>query len=263
LSVVLPLFWYEIKRTFRPVPVLALVGFCMILVYEEAGPYNHWSPEYAAVQGALASHNDWLLESSPLIAGLVGSSLADEQRRGIMLTFLSRGVTRGQYLLSKILGAAVSGALITAAAIVGFYILVGILWPWGRVTYDGGYGPVPTLRTSNPLANDLLGASMCLLVTAAMALESVLVGTLTSNRYIAMAAPLLLMIASVVFMNTCFPERLPFAFLNLCIQQDVFGAYGRTVPVPLQPYAGFVYWPCFATALAVLARWIFLRKELT
>jgi len=260
LSVVFSLVGYELKRNLRPVQVLALVGLGMILAYQEVGAA--WSPAYAALQGALTLHREWLVEASPLLAGIMGSSLADEQRRGILLTFLSRGVTRGQYLLSKILGAAASGALLTAAAILGFYLLVAIRWPWGRVTYMTSHGPVPTLYLANPLANDLLGASMCLLATAAMAVESVLVGTLTSNRYIAMATPLLLTIASAIVMN-CLRVDAPFGFLNPFIQQDVFGAYGYTVPLPLRPYAAFVYWPCLAALLAALARWIFLRKELT
>ncbi len=257
----LPLVWYEITRNLRPARALPLVGFCLILAYQEVSP--NWSPPWVGLQGALTMHNDWLLKSIPLVAGIVGSSLSDEQRRGVTLTFLSRGVTRSQYLLSKILGSAASGALITAAAIGGFYILVAILWPWGPTTWDDGRGPVWALYTANRLASDLLGASMSIVAAAGMSVVSVLVGTLTSNRYIAMAAPLLLLIASVVLKETLLNDDPPFAFLNLSIQLDVFHAYGRRVPPLLRPYAAFVYWPCFAAMLAALGRWIFVRKELT
>lgn len=255
----IPLARYEIKRNLRPALMLPLTGFCMVLAYETV--HHAWGPVYAQVQGALTLHGDWLELVTPVLAGAVGSSLADEQRKGITPTLLARGVTRGQYLLSKILGAAASGAILTAAAIAGFYLLVGILWPAGRVTYVRsalGPGPLPALYAVNPLANDLLLASMSLAASGAMAVVSVLTGTLTSNRYVAMAAPLVLFIVSVTLHEYGIGRVLnPYTYL------DLSGYYTRTVPVPWLPYAAFLYWSCFAVVLAALARWVFARRELT
>lgn len=250
---------YEVRRNLRPALVFPLIGFCMLLAYERVR--HAWVLEEAQVQGALTLHDGWLRVAIPLLAGMVGGSLAEEQRRGVTSILLARGVTRGQYLLSKILAAAGSAVVLTAAAIAGFYVLVGILWPAGRVTYDRsalGPGPVPALYAVNPLANDLLLAAMSLAASGAMAVVSVLTGTLTTNRYVAMVAPLGLYIVTVAVHEYGINRVLnPYTYL------DLSGYYRLTIPVPWLPYAAFLYWSCFAVVLAALARWVFARRELT
>lgn len=255
----IPLATYEVKRSLRPALALPLIGFCMVLVYERV--HGAWGPAYAQVKGALTLHGDWLRLAVPLLAGAAGGSLAGERRKGITPTLLARGVTRGQYVLSKILGAGASGAILMAAAICGFYVLVGILWPAGCVTWErneSGPGPVPALYMVNPLANDLLLAAMSMVAAAAWSIVSVLAGTLTTNRYAAMAAPMVLFIVSVVLQAYGVNRLLnPYTYL------DLQGHYTHTIPVLWRPYAAFLYWSCLAVILAMLSRWIFAQKELT
>jgi len=254
---VLPLVWYEVKGNLRPTKVLPLLGLCIALFYPDL--HEPWSSDDAQLQGALVWHGDWLWPMVPLIAGAVGSSLADERRKGITLTFLSRGVTRSECLRSKILGSAASGALITTAAILCFYIVVGIMWPWGRVQTQGtewAPGPMPSLYAVNPLANDMLAAAMSIAAGAALPAVSVLAGTLTSNRYIALVSPMLLVIGGGVF------KRNRFDLINLTIYLT-WSTVSESVPTRLLPYATFVYWPCFAMVLAGLCQWIFAKRELS
>ena len=236
-----------------------LIGLCLLLAYNRV--HGPWASDQAQVQGALTVHGGWLQTVIPLLAGVVGGSLADERRKGIALTFLARGVTRGKYLLSKLLGAAASGALITAAAIGGFYVLVGILWPAGRVHTEhqlGDQGPVPALYAVNPLANDMLLAAMLMAAAAALSMVSVLAGTLTTSRYIAMAAPFLFFILCVAIHEYGGNRLLnPYTYLDL----PTF--YPLTFQASWRPYAAFLYWTGFAVVLAALARWIFARRELS
>lgn len=248
---------HEIRRNLRPSLALPLVGFGLVLAYERVG--GAWGPEYAQVQGALTLHGGWLLTSIPVFAGAVGGSLADEQRRGVTSTLLARGVPRGQYVLSKVLGAAASGALLTAAAVVAFYVLVSALWPAGRVTYErtpSGLGPVPALFMVNPLANDLLLAAMGAAAAAALSGVGVLAGTLTTNRYVAMAAPLVLFLGC-----TAFHEHRPHGLWNPYTYMDLTTYYTQTISAPFRPWAAFLYWGGLAAALAGLSSWIFSRRE--
>lgn len=187
--------------------------------------------------------------------------LAYEQRKGVTSTLLAKGISRGQYLLSKILGAAGSAAVLTATAIGGFYVLVAILWPAGQVTWErneSGPGPVPALYAVDPLANDLMLAAMSVVASAGMSTWSVLAGTLTTNRYVAMLTPLSLLILGMVFHEHGANRLLnPFTYL------DLRGYYALTIPPAWRPYAAFLYWSCLAVVVAALSRWIFVKKELT
>jgi hypothetical protein len=253
-----PLVFHEVRRTLRPGLVLALVGFCMVLIYERVG--EPWMAAYAQVQGALSVHASWLMIAVPVLAGAVGASLARERHEGVTLLLLARGVSRRRYLLAKTLGAAASGALLMSAAIVAFYVIVGILWPAGEVTFGRNastIGPVPALYAAYPLANDLVLAGMNVVATAAWSLLGVLTGTLTANRYVAMAVPLVFFVVILV-LESFWSKTLwmPSTYLYLA------DYYQYAVPAAYQPYAAFVYWLGFGAAVAALSRWLFLRSEL-
>ena len=254
----LALVGYEIKRNLRPAQALPLLGLCMLLVL---GHDRILSPRsWARLQGALALNGDWLWLANPLLAGVVGSSLSDERRKGIARTFLARGVPRGRYLLSKMLGSAASAAILMAAAIVGFYAIAVFLWPWGPVEVKGdetGPGPVPALYALSPVANDLALIVMAMVAVGATSAVAVLAGTLTTNRYVAMAAPLLVLIVGIVLDETHTCRTLsPIVYVSLT------NYYPTRVPVPLHPYAAFLYWLCFVIVAGALSRWIFARREL-
>jgi ABC-type transport system involved in multi-copper enzyme maturation permease subunit len=258
--VVIALARYEIRHTLRPQQISLLLGLCLLLAYEEvSGPKG---PAYAQVQGALTIHGSWLRLAAHLLAGVAGGSLAGEQKNGVTSILLARGIPRGQYLLSRILGAAGSAALLTAAAVAGFYVIVAIRWPAGQVTFgrDGAYimGPIQALFAVHPLANDLVMAAMSVVAAAGMSTWSVLAGTLTTNRYVAMLAPLLLFILSAVV-----HEYGVHRWLNPYTYVDLPTYYRVTFSAAWQPYAAFLYWSCVAALVAALARWIFLKKELT
>jgi hypothetical protein len=253
------LTWHEIKRNLRPSRGGALLAFSMIACYDAiARPI---AEEQAQVQGALTFHGEWLWLMSAFSSGWMGSSLADERARGIAATFFAKGVSRRQYLWSKMLGAAASGALLTFAAIVGFYLQVGLRWPWGRIVWevsDGSPGPVSSLYAVSPLLHDLLLATMRITSAAAWPLLSVLAGTLTENRYVAMAAPA---VAAVVCLLTAdFGSWAQIS--NPAIYFDLTSFYTKRIPASLCPYAPFIYWACFALLVGGLSRWFFEKREL-
>jgi hypothetical protein len=254
------LTWHEIKRNLRPARAGALLALCMIVGYNEISqPYD---PKSKYLQGALTRHGDWLWWMiGVFVSGWVGSSLADERARGLTFTFFANGVSRREYLLSKMLGAAASGALLTFAAIAGFYLQVGLLWPPGRIVQlitPGSPGPVPSLYAVSPLGHDLLLAAMRIVSGAAWPLLGVLTGTFTANRYVAMALPAVL--AVVCMLVGDFDSQAQ--ALNPFIYFDLTSFYTAVIPAGLRPYAPFVYWACFALLVGALSRWSFERKEL-
>jgi hypothetical protein len=204
-------------------------------------------------------HGWWLSDVIPLVAGAAGSSLAEDQRRGHTLTVLARGVSRGRYLLAKVLGAAASGAVITLAVIGGFYVMVAILWPAGSATWHGdgpGPAPMPALHREAHPTHDLLVASISVVASAVLPLAGVLAGVLAINEYLAMAAPSLFVILGAVVLGNVFAPLSPYVYLSLQ------GAYAWRDPERLLPYAPFLYWLSFSALTAVLCRWIFAKKEL-
>lgn len=255
-SVVAHLFWHELKRILHPTRVLPLLGLAMILSYREVeGPVQS---NVAQLQGALTLHNFWLTLVVPVVAGAAAGSLAADRRSGLTLTVLSKGVSRGRYLLSKILGAAASGGLITLAAIAGFYVMVAILWPSGRVTLEANqWAPEPVRRLYiwNPLAHDMLIASMHVAASAALPLVGVLAGTLVANEYVAMAAPPLFAILATVVFRHVFEPLSPEVYLSL--------DYGMMIPGWLRPATPYLYWLGLAALTSALCQWIFAKKELT
>jgi ABC-type transport system involved in multi-copper enzyme maturation permease subunit len=257
--VVLPLVRHEIQRHLRPVVLLPLVGFFGFLACEKLE--GGWGPNYAQLQGALVVHGGDLIFAVVLAAGFSGSSLADERRRGVTLTTLAQGMNRSRYVLGKALGAAASGALVTAAGIACFYLVLGIFWPWGRVRMQSDYGPLPWLFAKSPLANDLVAAAMTMALGAAMPAVAVLVSTLTSNRYIAMAAPLIVLLFTIILKETILQGPVASAVLPTTYMV-LGGHYEYWIPAALLPYAAFLYWLAFWALFTALARWIFSRKEL-
>lgn len=249
------LFRHEIKRNLHPVRVLPLLGLALVLSYREVG--GPVQANRAQLQGALTLHDFWLTLVIPLVAAATGASLAEDRKKGLTLTVLSKGVSRGQYLLSKLLGAAASGGAITVAVIFAFYVMVAILWPPGRVTWVGSAsspGPLPALYHQDPLAHDMLRASMHVVSSAALSLVGVLAGTLVANEYVAMASPPVFTILATVIFREIFEPLSPEVYLTF--------SYTGLVPDGLRPYAALFYWLGLATITATLCRWIFVRKEL-
>jgi hypothetical protein len=259
VRVVLPLVRHEIQRHLRPAVLLPLVGFFVIFACEALK--GAWGPDFAQLQDALVLHGDGLPFAVTLAAGFSGSTLADERRRGVTLTTLAQGMSRSRYALGKALGAAASGALVTAAGMAGFYLILGIFWPWGRVHLTWDCGPLPWLFAKSPLANDVVAAAMTVAFGAAMPAVAVLVSTLTANRYIAMAAPLLVLVCSILLKETILQGPVVMSVLPTTYLV-VWGEYEHKIPAALLPYAAFLYWLAFWVLLTALARWIFSRKEL-
>ncbi len=249
------LVWHDVKRNLRPVKVLLFLALAMYLAYKEVeGPRN---PETANVQGALTLHYWWTFTLIPLAAGLMGASLAAERRGGVTLTILSRGVTRVQYVVSKLLGAAASSTVMIALTIAGFYILVASMWPWGRCTHIGNAwnpGPYQVLYLQNPLAHDMLVASMLITASAALSVIGVLAGLMVANEYVAMAAPPIFTILFTILMRRVSETLNPENYISL--------TYDVEVPRWLVLYAPFHYWGMFSLIIAIVCLRIFARKEI-
>jgi ABC-type transport system involved in multi-copper enzyme maturation permease subunit len=249
------LVWHDVKRNLRPVKVLLFLGLAMYLAYGEV--YAPRDPEYAQVQGALTLYNWWTFTLVPLAAGLMGASLAAERRGGVTLTILSRGVTRSQYVVSKLLGAAASSALIIALMIAGFYVLVLSMWPTGRCTVVSSElnpGPYQPLYLLNPLAHDMLAASMLALASAALSLIGVLAGLLVANEYVAMAVPPIFTILFTILMRRVSDTLNPEYYIGL--------TYAHDVPRWYILFAPFHYWGMFSLIIAIICLRIFARKEI-
>jgi hypothetical protein len=257
--VVLPLVRHEIQRHLRPAVLLPLVGIYIVLACETL--VDGFGPDLARLQGALVLHGGKLVFAVALAAGFSGSTLADERRRGVTLTTLAQGMSRSRYVLGKALGAAASGAIVTAAGLACFYLILAIFWPWARVRVQSNWGPLPWLFAKNPLANDLVAAAMTIASGASIPAVAVLASTLTSNRYIAMAAPLLLLLLDLILKETVLQGPIAQAVLP-STHMVLLWDYEDYIPTALLPYAAFLYWLAFWVLLTALARWIFSRKEL-
>lgn len=252
------LLWHEVKRNLRPMRVLPLLGVAMVLAHREVGHFMQ--PATAQVQGALTLHGFWLTVVIPLVAGAVAGTLAEDRRKGHTLLVLSKGVSRGQYLLSKLLGTAASSALVLVLVLAGFYVIVASLWPPGRVTWrmDDVRWPIGVanaLYKQNPLAHDMLVASIYIVTAASLSLVGVLAGAIVANEYVAMASPPLFTVLATVVFREVWELLSPEHYLSL--------SYIRDVPVWLRPYGAFLYWLGLAAVVSVLARWIFSKRELT
>jgi ABC-type transport system involved in multi-copper enzyme maturation permease subunit len=227
----------------------------MYLAYKEVeGP---GTSEYAKVQGALTNFNWWTFTLIPLAAGLMGASLAAERRGGVTLTILSRGVTREQYVASKLLGAAASSALMIALIIAGFYVLVLSMWPPDHSTVVLNHSnpdPYEMLYLQNPLAQDMLFASMLITAAAALSLIGVLAGLLVANEYVAMAVPPIFTILFTILMRRVSETLNPENYIGLSYQLDV--------PPWYVLFAPFHYWGMFSLIIAIICLRIFARKEI-
>jgi hypothetical protein len=235
--------------------VLPLLALAMYLAYKNVRGVSEL--RYAYIPGALSRHYTWLFNVIPLTAGLMGASLADERRKGIALTILARGVSRGQYLLSKMLGAAASGALLTLFAIGVFYAIVAIVWlperaTWTKIlsiTYAHYAFPVQNL-----VVHDILAALMLVSAAAALCLIGVLAGLLVANEYVAMASPPIFTILAIILMGDISEALNPKHYLYL--------SYPHYVPPGLVFFAPFLYWGGMALLIAMLGKWIIAKQEL-
>jgi hypothetical protein len=253
------LTWHEIKRNLRPARAGALLAVAMLVGHEEIS--HPIGVDQAQLQGALMLHGEWIWAIIALSSGWMGSSLAEERALGLTSMFFAKGVSRRQYLWSKMLGAAASGAVLTFAVILGFYLQVALRWPWGRIVWkvsEGSPGPVPPLFAVSPLLHDLLLAAMLITFAAAWPLLGVLAGTLTANRYVAMAVPVVVATVSSIVVDFDSGAQT----LNPCIYFGLGSFYTEYIPASLRPYAPFVYWTCFALLIGGLSRWFFERREL-
>lgn len=235
---------------------VALCPVVVISLINLRGPH----PAGSRFQGSLIMIAwSWLPLAIPLFAGITAGSLAEDRRRGVTLTLLARGFSRGQYFLAKGLGTAVSSALITLAGLAIFYLLAWVMLPEGRTSYrpDPDFpGPVPALFQVSPLANDLLSVAMYMMAAAALSLAGLLASTAGGNEYLAMVVPLLVALLGLFAVGPPLLQLSPFTYLNL------WGDYAPHFSEGQRPYAAFVYWLVFGSCAAVLGYWTFARREL-
>jgi hypothetical protein len=263
------LVWQELKRNLRPVRGLLFVGLGLAMAYHSVShPWRYASQESTQwrLQGSLTFYGDDLYWLFPLIAGVTGSSLAEDRRQGFTVMVLAKGVPRRRYLLAKILGAAASSGLLMLLILLGFYGIVAALWPHGRTENAVPAsiwwvpGPMPELYAASPLAHDLLVALTFLEASAALPLVSVLAGTLVANEYIAIAAPTLFLILCEVASGSFYSLRRsldPMLYVHFLCND-----YLQVIPYALHPYAVHAYWLCFGALFAGLCYWSFVKREL-
>jgi hypothetical protein len=243
----------ELKRSLRPVRVVPVLLLAMVLACRKLPP--PWHLDIAQVQGALTLHGFWLTIVIPIVAAVSGSSLAQDRGSGVTLMFLSRGLSRERYVLSKLLGASASGALLLLLVLLGFYGMVGVLWPFGRATHVHGAGPLPVLFQENPLASDLVVASMHITAAAALPLVGVLAGMVVANEFVAMAAPPVFAILSTIIFRQLWEGLSPELYLSL--------SHPEIFPSELHLWAPYLYWFGFSALITVLCVWLFHKREPT
>ena len=249
--------WHEFRRICRPGSLLLMLGpvalFCFLNLRDP------WHPKYRLVGSLTMIAASWLPQAIPLVAGIAGGSLARDIRRGLALTFLARGLSRGQYLLAKSLATAASSGLVILAGAGIFYLMAWVKLPAGTTTFQVVPvfpGPVPALFAQSPLASDLLNLAMCMTAAAALSQVGLLAGSLMANEYVAMATPMLVTLLGAFVPRDVLPRLNPYPYLELLV------AYPLVVAESQRPYAAFIYWLAFATCMAALARWRFARREL-
>lgn len=253
------LVWQDVKRNLRPIRALPLLVLGLVLAYERVG--GPWEAPMAHVQGALTLHYYWLVNTIPLIAAVMGGNLAAERRGGITFSLLARSTSRRDYVRAKLLGAAASSAALTFAAVIGFYVMVSILWPGDRVTKlgnDVSPGPLHQLYLDNPMAHDLVCIPMFLAAAAGLSLIGVLAGLIVANEYVAMAATPITLILSTIAIGSVSRVWSPEEYLNLGYY-FYWGPHFRW----LIPFAPFLYWGTFAMIVSFICHRIFAKKEIT
>lgn len=244
----------DLKRNLRLWRALPLLGLGLLVGYNKISYV--WQPPQQ-LQGFLTFNGHSLGRLLPLIAGVMGASLAEDRRRGFAAMVLAKGVPRSQYLLAKILGATVSSALITLLIVVGWFGITAALLPWGQWWMPHS-GPHPALFFSSPLANDILAALFFMEASAALSLVSVLAGTLVTNEYIAIVSPALFVALCWVLGTESLELLQPLLYL-----EDLTDRYIYVMPSVIQPYAPIAYWLYFSANFAGLAHWVFMKRDLT
>ncbi len=254
------LFWQDVKHNLRPIRTLPVLAVAIYLAYREVcwhkplGSQHDY--EYFA-EGAFSRNNFWLSWVIPLIAGVMGGSLAAERRAGVTLSVLAKGVAPSRYVVAKMLAAATSSAIVTLSSIAFFFAYVFINWIPGcapHIKQAHVPGPVESLYLYNPFLHDLLAVSMLVAASAALPLVGVIAGLLVANEYVAMAATPIYTVIFTVLMRKVSGALVPDNYLGL--------HYEPYVPASLIPLAPFLYWTVFSLIIAGLCRFIFTRKEI-
>ena len=257
LATVAYLGWHEFRRLCRPGPLLLLLS--PMVVFSLLSLRHPWWSDLHVLGSVTIVATSWLPQAIPLVAGLAGGSLAGDIRRGLTLTVLARGISRGQYLLARGLAAGLCSSLVALAGLGFFYLGAWVKLPGGNSTISAGPdypGPVPPLFEQSPLGSDLLILAICMLAAAALSLVGLLAGSLLTNEYVAILAPMLLTLLGVFVLRHIVPWLSPYAYLHLR------ASYPVTIAASQRPYAAFVYWLALGACMAVLARWAFFRREL-
>lgn len=249
------LLWHDVKQNLKAHRVLPLLVLAMYMAYMQArGPR---ALQFVYLPGAISRFHYWLSQLIPLVAGLMGASVARERRQGITLTILAHGVSRGKYLSSRVLGAAISAALFTLLAVGGFYIVVAIAWLPERETWTYAYSntyPRYWFPVDNLIVHDMLSTLALMAASAALSLVGVFVGVVVANEYVAMASPLVFAIVSAVLLRDWADAVNPEEYITLY--------YLRVVPVKFLLMAPFLYWGGFSLLMVALCKRVLAKKEL-
>lgn len=253
------LVWQDVKHNLRPIRALPLLLLGLWLVYDQVD--HRWEEGMRHVQGAFTLHGHYIFRDFiPVVAAIMGGHLAAERRAGITPSLLAKGVRRRDYVTARLMGAAISSAAVTAAVLVGFYVIIMTLWPWDRVTKMGNDvspGPLHQLFVENPLANDLISVPMYLAAAAGLPAIGILTGVIVANEYVAIAMTPIFVILSKIFVEDVSHLLNPMDYLDLGYY-FYWGPHFRW----LIPFAPFLYWGTFAFIIATICQRIFAKKEI-
>lgn len=257
----------ELRRGFWRARTLALVGLlwiaaaCALFLKTPVGT----SP---GLGGAFAVSSPEIFSLlAPVIASLAaGDLLAWDLTSQYSSLLLSRGVTRSVYVLGKAAGVMLSTALVMALGVLGFYVLAAIKLPWqSSVLAPEPYsipllcpGPVPWLFHASPFLNDLLGVSILIFGTAALATTSLVSAAFLHNRRTAFLAPFVVCIITLYLFSKS-------ALLSSFSQFSMLYPWGKlykTHSITFLFWIGFAYWIVYVAVTIFITHWKMTRTEL-
>jgi hypothetical protein len=206
---------------------LLIAGAALAFGLNDYGMYAGSIPDSApqflfnAYDAVVRTQNTIIALFIPIIAVLpFADSLALDRSSGYLRSVLMR-TSYKQYLSAKLFACTLSGGLAVAGPIIILFGITNLLYPRGLnlneatqivISAPEALGPFGTLYRTTPDLYIMALVFTCFIGGASYALLGLAVATITDNRYLVLATPLLLYhLASYTIANLGFSRWLPYS----------------------------------------------------
>jgi len=230
---------------------ILIYGIYQIIYYrmEVSGPYTTY---------ILFFHNTFteLPLFIPIVSGVIcGDSVTIDREKGFIYFILSRGVSRGKYILSKGIGMATASAICWGALLFILYLICLIAFPHTTT----GIISSNLLRLRNiklfmysPVLYVFLIIICYMLAIAAFSGISLFTSVWTKNPYVTALMPFVVFIIGLISFYG--PLRIinPYAYLALNDPVQMFSPNMHTI---------LLYWFCIIVLMLVLSTIFFNLRE--